>query len=151
MNIFLFHQGKGVEAGPDQVVWRLTCCMGLHRMLPVFTRLKQTQRSNDIPACIEANLLYCHPRQTIKALESRPHSEPPLNKPVHYFPLVIKSPLAPLWSWSSDSQGSPHIRCVLHFCSFSFFPPAFEVAQRSLTLMYIFVLTTMLSGMSMLT
>lgn len=58
---FLFYQGKGVEAGPDQVVWRLTCCMGLHRMLPVFIRLKQTQRPNDIPACIEAYLLYCHP------------------------------------------------------------------------------------------
>lgn len=35
-------------------------------------KVKQTQRPNDIPACIEAYLLYCHPRQTIKVLESKP-------------------------------------------------------------------------------
>lgn len=89
---FLFLQGKGVEAGPDQVVWRLTCCMGLHRMLPVFTRLKPTQMSNDNPACIEANLLYCHPRQTIRVPESKPPVPPfgaHLNKPTHYYPPVI--------------------------------------------------------------
>ncbi len=91
---FLFYQGKGVEAGPDQVVWRLTCCMGLHRMLPVFIRLSKLKRPNDIPACIEAYLLYCHPRQTIKVLESNPgHPVSPfrarLNKPTHYYPPVI--------------------------------------------------------------
>lgn len=99
----------------------------------VFIRLKSTQWSNDIPAFIEAYLLYTATSDEAEKLNS------------HHLGLAVFTqgvcPCPHFGNWSSDSQESHNIKCVALLFYFCFvFSPGFEVARRSvMMLMYSFV------------